>query len=113
MVLPEAVHTAVSLASVKQACSAPASCDHRTPGLWIHYSVALQVHSTPSASRRYASFKQEMLLQLGACVKKNGADFAWKDHVEFTSAIQEAAESNGDPGKDMTAELVNIAAATS
>ena len=76
-------------------------------------NLALQVHSTPSASRRYASFKQEMLLQLGACVKKNGADFAWKDHVEFTSAFQEAAENNGDPGKDMTAELVSIVAATS
>lgn len=43
------------------------------------------MHSRPSASRHYASFKQEMLLNLGKIVKKHGADFAWKDHVEFTT----------------------------
>lgn len=69
----------------------------------------LQVHTTPSASRRFASFKQEMLFHLGQCVKAHGADFAWKDHVEFTSSIQPASSRNGE--RDMTAELANIAAA--
>lgn len=44
-----------------------------------------QVHSRPSASRHYSAFKQEMLLNLGKIVKAHGADFAWKDHVEFSS----------------------------
>jgi hypothetical protein len=43
------------------------------------------VHSRPSASRHYSSFKQELLLSLGKIVKLHGADFAWKDHIEFTS----------------------------
>ncbi len=52
-----------------------------------------------------------MLLQLGRCVKKNGADFLWKDHVEFTAGLQAAA--NGNKGTDVTAELATIAAAAS
>ena len=68
----------------------------------------LQAHSTPSASRKYASFKQELLLQMGRCVKMNGADFAWKDHVEFTNGLQAAV--NGTKGSDMTSELASMAA---
>ncbi len=43
-----------------------------------------QVHSKPSASRHYSKFKEDVLLNLGKCVKGRGADFAWKDHIEFT-----------------------------
>lgn len=68
----------------------------------------LQAHSTPSASRAYASFKEELLLHMGKCLKSNGADFAWKDHVEFTSALQ--AASNGSTGPDVISELASMAA---
>lgn len=54
-----------------------------------------QVHSRPSASRHYSAFKQEMLLNLGKIVKAHGADFAWKDHVEFSSGPAPAL-SNGN-----------------
>ncbi len=55
----------------------------RTSGdIWCPWG---QVHSRPSASRHYSAFKQDMLLNLGKIVKAHGADFAWKDHVEFSS----------------------------
>lgn len=57
-----------------------------------------QVHSKPSASRHYARFKQEMLLNLGKVVKAHGADFAWKDHVEFTSGPFSFSANNGNGG---------------
>ena len=73
--------------------------------LWAYH---VQVHSNPSASRKFSSFKQEMLYNLGQCVKKSGADFAWKDHVEFTNGIQAGHPSN--VGKDMTPELASMTA---
>ncbi|BDA41457.1 probable low conductance mechanosensitive channel YnaI at C-terminar half [Coccomyxa sp. Obi] len=57
--------------------------------------IAVHVHSRPSASRHYSAFKQEMLLNLGKIVKAHGADFAWKDHIEFTSGPQALGNGNG------------------
>ena len=68
----------------------------------------LQAHSTPSASRAYASFKQELLLEMGKCLKNNGADFAWKEHVEFTNGRE--ALTNGSAGSDISSELASMAA---
>ena len=62
-----------------------------------------QVHTRPSASRHYSSFKQDMLLNLGKIVKSHGADFAWKDHVEFTTGVLPG------PGRGNGVEAVDIA----
>ena len=72
------------------------------------WACHVQVHSNPSASRKFSSFKQEMLYNLGQCVKKSGADFAWKDHVEFTNGVQPGHP--GNLGKDMTPELASMTA---
>ena len=56
----------------------------------------------------YASFKQDLLLHMGKILKSNGADFAWKDHVEFTNGLQGAM--NGSKGPDMTAQLASMSA---
>jgi hypothetical protein len=61
-----------------------------------------QVHTRPSASRHYSSFKQDMLLNLGKIVKSHGADFAWKDHVEFTTGVLPGqARGNGVEAVEM------------
>ncbi|EIE25208.1 hypothetical protein COCSUDRAFT_61447 [Coccomyxa subellipsoidea C-169] len=71
--------------------------------------IAVHVHSRPSASRHYSSFKQDMLLNLGKIVKAHGADFAWKDHVEFTSGVLPGpARGNGVEAVD----IASLAAAS-
>ncbi|KAK9909058.1 hypothetical protein WJX75_006607 [Coccomyxa subellipsoidea] len=64
--------------------------------------IAVHVHTRPSASRHYSSFKQDMLLNLGKIVKSHGADFAWKDHVEFTTGVLPGqARGNGVEAVEM------------